>query len=147
MGVCQIKLKLIHLIEGGAGNDTYLFGVGSGYDHIFEAAGGGTDNLYLAGITDIGVYKQGSSLLFAVNNDDVIVLDNWFVNGGVEFIDFEAVQLRYNVADLAGMAVEIPANNAYSLLADNQGFITTDITALGINPMGGFDSVDSTLLA
>lgn len=94
-------------IDGGAGNDTYLFGTGSGYDHIFEAANGGTDNLYVVGLTEVGIYKQGNHLLIAANNNDVMVLDSWYVNHGVEYIDFEAAQTRYLVSDLANMAVEI----------------------------------------
>lgn len=135
------------LESGGAGNDTYLFGLGSNYDHIFEAAGDGTDNLYLSGITEIGVYKQGNNLLFAANNDDVIVLDNWYVNQGVEYIDFEALGYRYLVSDFAEIAIEIQANNPMYLAANDQGFIATDITAFGVNPIGGFDAVDSSLLA
>lgn len=94
-------------IDGGAGNDTYLFGTGSGYDHIFEADNGGTDNLYVVGLTEVGIYKQGNHLLIAANNNDVMVLDSWYVNHGVEYIDFEAAQTRYLVSDLANMAVEI----------------------------------------
>lgn len=93
-------------IDGGAGNDTYLLGTGSGYDHIFEAANGGTDNLYVVGLTEVGIYKQGNHLLIAAN-DDVMVLDSWYVNHGVEYIDFGAAQTRYLVSDLANMAVEI----------------------------------------
>lgn len=133
--------------DGGAGNDTYWFGVGSGYDHIFEAAGGGTDNLYLAGITEVGVFRQGDDLLFVANNDDVIVLDNWYGNQAVEYIDFEALGYRYLVSDFAGIATEIPVSNAMYMAANDQGFITMDITALGVSPVGSYDSVDTSLLA
>lgn len=134
-------------IAGGAGDDMYLFGIDSDYDHIVEAAGGGTDNLYLVGVTEIGVFKQGNHLLFAANDYDVIVLEDWYVNQGVEYIDFEALGFRYNVSDFANLATEISANNSMYMATNDQGFITTDITALGINPIGGFTAMDTGLVA
>lgn len=142
-------------LVGGEGNDTYIFNPGSGYDHIFENANGGIDNLFLNNITQIGVYRQGNHLLFAVNNDDVIALDNWFINQAAEYIDFEAYQMRYLVSDFASQAITLQSNQILALGRENsvenikstfiptegQEFQTTDVTLLGVAPVETFESV------
>lgn len=134
-----------HLL-GGTGDDTFWFALGSGYEHLYENANEGADNVYLAGITDLAIFKSGNDLLFAANNNDVIVFDDWYINGGVEYADFEALGLRYLVSDLATLAQELTASQTFGASAD-QGFVPTDITALGVNPIGGIDGIDGSVFA
>lgn len=87
------------ILQGGMGNDTYLFNRGDGQDIIHDSnwAYGytGTDTYQAGndmirfgegiGTSDISIYKNGSSVLLSYADNDVINIANQFVtNNAIE---------------------------------------------------------------
>lgn len=67
-------------LAGGAGNDIYWWGRGDGHDLIVNAAENGQDGLFLYNMTasDCQALKQNDSLVFQVDGNNAVNLENWY---------------------------------------------------------------------
>ena len=81
------------LLEGGAGDDTYMFARGNGQDAINDISGSNDVLLFDASIapSDLSVSQSsdGANLIFKVNGtDDRITIENAWGTGRIEHIRF-----------------------------------------------------------
>ncbi len=84
-------------LQGGAGDDVYLFGRGDGQDTVYDhdlANGGGQDTIRLAADinpTDVTLSRDASSLYLSINgSSDSLTISNWYggTNYRVERMEF-----------------------------------------------------------
>lgn len=108
---------------GGADNDTYMFTTGCGLDFAAEGANqGAMDMAYITNATSVAVLKSGNDLILALNNQDMLVLHDWYANvtagdagGGVDYAYFAANDALYSTADLATLAQDMGTTNSLVL--------------------------------
>lgn len=111
-------------LHGGAGDDYYLFGLSSGYDYIYEQANEGQDVAYFTGISDVAIVKLGNSLCLMANDNDVMVLQDWYTNHGVDLVYFEALNAAYTAQSLADIATELTSNvTTFSVNGQDGGIV------------------------
>jgi len=102
------------------GNDTYLFGCGSGQDTVYDhdKAAGNTDTILLANdLTpgDVSVRRVGDNLVLSIiGTTDTLTVTNWFWNDSAEyrveriqfgdgtFWDVDAIKQKVNQLTTAG---------------------------------------------
>jgi Ca2+-binding RTX toxin-like protein len=70
-------------VNGGSGNDTFLFGRGDGQDLVRDNSGNADKILYDAGITplDLVISRQVNDLRIAIHgSSDRITVQNWYTS-------------------------------------------------------------------
>jgi Ca2+-binding RTX toxin-like protein len=79
-------------ISGSSGSDTYIFGVGSGNDTIYEYPWqSGTDTVRLSGlnVADVSFGRSGGTLLVTINSTgEVLTVPDQFNDYGIDQIKF-----------------------------------------------------------
>lgn len=139
------------LEAGGLGNDYYLFGTGSGYDYILENANeGAQDVAYFVGITEINIFKNGNTLMLAANNlQDVMVLNDWYINKGVDLVYFADANALYSTQDIANLAYDITPSTSsveYFNMDNPEAISIENLKEFRLEPLGINMDIDTDYL-
>lgn len=139
------------LEAGGLGNDYYLFGTGSGYDYILENANeGAQDVAYFVGITEINIFKNGNTLMLAANNlQDVMVLNDWYINKGVDLVYFADANALYSTQDIANLAYDITPSTSsveYFNMDNPEAISIENLKEFRMEPLGINMDIDTDYL-
>lgn len=126
-------------LYGGAGDDTFLYTPGFGIDYIVEGANAETDGTmdmaYIVGTTDAAVLKNGNDLILAFTDTDMIVLADWYVNKGVEYVYFADADALYSAEAISGLAQDITPTNEIQTMSADSGYDMTDLSGLATVPV------------
>lgn len=129
---------------GKAGSDTYFMGtfadqgytLSTGNDVIVEtSADAGDDFLSITGnatVNDVLFGRSGNDLLFGLTSGEMVTLQNYYVNGGLEYLELNGSY--YSVAALA--------ENAPSLNAVTYGLDDADSIQLAPVDLSGVPTVE-----
>lgn len=140
-------------MNGGPGNDTYLFGYGDGVDRIYDFSP--TANLdrvhFNASVQpgDVQVLRNGDDLeLHLANSNDTLILSNWYLGSGYQI---EQVQFADGTTwDTAYLLAQAPVSPIVGTQGDDllrgQDGVGTSFLGLGGNDIlvGGYgnDTLD-----
>ncbi|OYY73521.1 MAG: hypothetical protein B7Y40_09150 [Gammaproteobacteria bacterium 28-57-27] len=98
-------------LNGGQGGDTYLFGLGSGHDTIwdYDNIAGNSDSIRLGnGINtdNLRITRDSSNLILTLASGDSLTINNWYIDPAnrIESLQF-ANGTTWDAATLASLAI------------------------------------------